>query len=670
LLIIDMRLMKANRILRKLYRRATAKNVFKMLMKTAVFFSIFSFIFLNFSIITTGIILTVFVLFTGKSETVEIFIKTLPRDLIAAYRLAKFSFLNKRNTKHNLTIPKLFSQKVHAHPLKLALQQEDVKWTYKMLDDYSNAFANYFRKQGISAGDTVSIFVDNRPEYVAIWLGLSKIGAISALINYNLRKDSLLHCIQVSNSKAVIAVARLKDAVREVMGKLDQDVKYYSLVDDVNSEGFTDDFICIDNVVNSESHMPPPDVDARYSDKLMYIYTSGTTGVPKAAVISHSRFYCLATLSHLMLGYKQNDKIYCILPLYHSNGGIVGIGQTLLHGIPCYIRTKFSASRFWTDCLRYDCTVFLYIGEICRYLLAQPERKSDKDHNIRVCSGNGLRPEIWEEFVKRFNIGKVAELYGSTEGNANMMNIMNVTGSCGFTSVIAPSFFPLVLVKVDEEMNFIKDSNGFCIKCEPGEQGMMIGQIKSGNASREFDGYANKQATNSKIMYNVFQDGDKWFLSGDVLVQDKYGNMYFKDRTGDTFRWKGENVSTAECEAELSKIHDNKFTVAVYGVSIPGTDGKAGMATVEDEGDQLDLSEFYLGAAKVLPSYARPIFVRIVKKIDMTGTHKLAKSRLRREGFDINSIDDPVYVVDHANKTYKLLDSSYYNEILAGSTRL
>jgi len=646
--------------------------VTKMLKKIAAYFGAVILIqfLITSNIVFTGILLSVIILFTDGVDTIQIFLKTLPRDLRAIYVLKKFAFLHARNNKRKKTVPIIFDEKFRLHPQKLALQQEDRQWTFKDLYDYSNAFGNYFHRQGILHGDTVTIMVDNRLEYVALWLGLARIGATSALINFNLRKDALAHCVNVSNSKAIIVVGSLKSAVDEVKSELSDDLKYYTICDDDKSDGESC-YTNIDEVMRSGLRLPPPvPKNATYNDKLLFIYTSGTTGLPKAALISHARYFYLATMSHLMLNYKKTDSVYCTLPLYHSNGGIVGIGQCLLHGIPVTIRSKFSASRFWTECKKYNCTVFLYIGEICRYLLAQPPRASDRDHYVRCGTGNGLRPEIWKEFVDRFNVGKIAELYGATEGNANMMNITNVTGSCGFVSVIAPSFYPLSLVEVDEEKELIRDKKGLCVKCKIGTPGMLVGKIVKGNSSREFEGYADKKATAKKIAYGVFEEGDSFFLTGDVLVQDKYGNMYFKDRTGDTFRWKGENVSTAECEAELAKVLDNQFTVAVYGVSIPGTDGKAGMACIEDPEKQVALEKLYEGVCKVLPSYARPIFLRRTNELPMTGTHKLAKSKLKKEQYDVNELDDPVYMIDNKNATYKQVTPEMLEDIRSGKVRV
>uniref|UniRef100_F7B684 Very long-chain fatty acid transport protein n=1 Tax=Ciona intestinalis TaxID=7719 RepID=F7B684_CIOIN len=606
----------------------------------------------------------------GGWEFLSVFRKTIKRDLKAAKALIQFKFLLNKNVKHNRTINRIFDDVMRRHPRKVAVQWEDVSWSFHDLYEYSNAVGNYFHKQGFKHGDVVAIFADNRPEYIALWLGLAKIGVTAALINYNLRKDALAHCINISLCKGVVYVGHLGDALGEVHSELKTDLKYYVMCGDEGKNALHES-INIDPVFKTESRLQPPEpANASYFDKLMFIYTSGTTGLPKAAVISHSRFYYMCTMSNLLVGYNSNDNVYCSLPLYHSNGGIVGLGQMLCHGIGFTIRSKFSASRFWTDCKRYNCTVILYIGEICRYLLAQPVKVSDRDHNVRIASGNGLRPEIWTQFVERFNIGRVAEFYGATEGNANLMNTENVTGSCGFISVIAPTIYPVTLLKVDEDQELVRDKNGLCIKCKPGEYGMLVGKIIKQSLTQRFDGYADKEASKKKVAYDVLQKGDSVFMTGDVLTMDKYGNMYFKDRTGDTFRWKGENVSTAECEAELGKVLGNQHTVAVYGVTIPGTDGKAGMAAVLDVDDTVDLEQLYDGVVRAFATYARPLFVRKVKHMEITGTHKIKKVALRKEGYNVNEISDPLFFLDAAQKKYVTLDGALYAKILDGGVRV
>lgn len=376
------------------------------------------------------------------------------------------------------------------------------------------------------------------------------------------------------------------------------------------------------------------------------------------------------TATYRMLGLRaDSDILYNPIPLYHMSGGLVGTGCALTKGIPSVLRSKFSVSAYWADCIKYKCTLAQYIGEMCRYLLKAPPRPEDKAHSVRLMVGNGMRPQIWQEFVDRFKIEQITEVYGSSEGNANIVNVDNQVGAVGFVPSILPkSLHPVALIRVNPETcEPIRGKDGFCIRTEIGEPGMLIGMIKPGNASREFNGYLDKEASQKKIVENVFSKGDKAFLSGDILVQDEFGYFYFKDRTGDTFRWKGENVATAEVEGVISNVVGYR-DATVYGVQIPGVEGKAGMAAIVDPDSLLDFKALAEGLDKALPSYARPIFLRIVKELEMTSTFKLKKISLQKEGFDPNKIQDKVYF--RTDKEYVEVTPELYQKIISGSTKL
>jgi solute carrier family 27 fatty acid transporter 1/4 len=331
------------------------------------------------------------------------------------------------------------------------------------------------------------------------------------------------------------------------------------------------------------------------------------------------------------------------MPLYHSASGMLGLGQALLSGTTVVIRKKFSASNFWSDCIKYNVTVAQYIGEICRYLLAQPEKPEDKGHKVRAMIGNGLRVDIWQQFVDRFKIKNICELYGSTEGNANLINFDGKVGAVGFLPRLVDFLSPMKLVKVNREGEPIRDpKTGLLICCKPNEPGEFVSVIYKGHPARDFEGYADASSVRKKIVHDVFRKGDSAFRSGDVLVRDELGYFYFKDRQGDTFRWKGENVSTTEVEGVISKIC-NLTDAAVYGVQIPGADGRVGMAAIADPDGILDLDMLATQIIKQLPSYARPLFIRIKTHIDMTGTHKMKKTDLQEEAYDLSKVKDPLY---------------------------
>jgi len=605
---------------------------------------------------------------TGGWRFIYIVIVTIPRDLKGLMFLLDVYPKMRKYQKNNDDAVSLFQQNVKKHPDKVAMVTVDERsWTYREVDEYSNRVANYFYEQGFRKGDVVAIFMESRPEFVMMWLGLAKIGCVSALINFNLRLETLYHCIEVSKSRALIFGSELAQAVHDIRPKLPANTALYyqgsDVVDNLPSQP-------LDAALSKASTLPPPkDHKVAFNDKLFYVYTSGTTGLPKAAIIIHSRFFYMSHSIFYFFDLRHDDVIYDCLPLYHTAGGILGVGNCLLKGCTLVIRKKFSATRYWDDCIKYNCTVGQYIGEICRYLLAQPSKPQDRQHKVRVMFGNGIRPQIWTEFKERFNIQRIGELYGATEGNANIINPDNTPGAIGFNTRLLPWIYPVQLIKVDQASGeLLRNKNGLCMRCGPGEPGELVGKIVAGNPMREFDGYASAEATKKKIGYDIFKKGDKYFLTGDILEMDEYGYMYFRDRTGDTFRWKGENVSTSEVEAVVSSVIQLNDAV-VYGVEIPGTEGRAGMAVIVDELHQADLKKLYQELQKSLPVYARPVFLRYVEKLEMTGTFKLKKVDYQKEGFNPNVIKDKLYYLDSKLGQYSLLDKQAYENINSGQIR-
>lgn len=545
---------------------------------------------------------------------------------------------------------------------------EEEVWTFKDVDDASNKVANFFTAQGLKKGDSVALYMENRPEYVCMWLGLCKVGVIPALINFNLRLQSLKHSIEVAESKAIIYGHELASAIQEIIDMGIAPLPLYS--SGHGKEQMLPNAIDLDAELQKTSAGPAtPSSPINFSDKLLYIFTSGTTGLPKAAVVKHSRFLFFTMGIHYFIGVSNDEIIYDPLPLYHTAGGMIGVGQALIHGCTAVIRRKFSATAYFKDCAKYKCTAAQYIGEICRYLLCQAPSPDDTKHKVKLMFGNGLRPQIWESFAKRFNIKTISEFYGATEGNCNIININNHVGAVGFISMIAPFIYPVTLIRVDEETGEpIRDhKTGLVLRCKPNEPGELVGKIVDNHPVREFDGYADSTSTTKKIVRNVFRKGDAAFRTGDVLVMDEFGYFFFKDRTGDTFRWKGENCSTAEVEAVVSNVCGLKDAV-VYGVEIPGSDGRAGMAAILDPDESLDLEALAAGVTKSLPAYARPLFIRIVKQIDMTGTYKMKKVDLQKEGFDGTKISDKILFFSGGK--YIPVDNELYSKISSGQMRL
>lgn len=624
--------------------------------------------YLGLPVVVFPALLFVAFLASGGRNFPKVFFRTILRDLSGICRFAKVIFYTRLYARNNKTVPDIFRLTVSKHPHKVALKLEQKTWTFQEVEEYSNRIANYFKSQGYQKGDVVALILESCPEFVCIWLGLAKLGVITAQINTNLRLDSLWHCISVANAKGIIFGTNFSGALKEIQTRIPDIVQIYSLggtssalVSAVNLDA---------KLKESSPAIPVVSHSKSIADKLLYIYTSGTTGLPKAAVITNARYFRMAYGANCALGIRNDDIVYSSLPLYHSAGGIVGVGQCLIGGCTIVLRCKFSASHFWDDCVESKATVVQYIGEICRYLLAQPHRPSEKQHSVRLALGNGLRPQIWEEFQSRFGIKQIGEFYGSTEGTASIINIDSKTGACGFVSEIAPAVYPVVIFKVDPETGeLVRGADGLGVRTKPGEVGQIVGKSIRGDPSNRFEGYLNPVETSKKIAHDVFCKGDSAFLSGDLVVRDELGYIYFHDRTGDTFRWRGENVSTAEVEALISKVLGLR-DVIVYGVLVPDCEGRAGMAAIVDPDNKIDLVALIDSLRKLLPSYACPVFLRIVHNVDMTGTFKLQKNKLRKEGFDIGVIEDQLFYFDSKEKMYLALDEIKYEQIIRGEIRM
>lgn len=616
-------------------------------------------------------------LITGTRPTVVYAnVITLRRDVTAAVRFLRLSFILYIWEKKGLTVPMVFRNIVKKHPYKMAFTMDDTQLAFQDVEDFSNKIASYFKSKGFVRGDTIALLMETRVQYPPIWLGLSKIGVVGALINWNLRKETLLHSINVANSKGIIVGSELVEAlndIRNAEGVKGIPVFQYCDMEEKeeNNPSLMEGAIDLEEELREHvtTDVTGDILKGSPKDKMVYIYTSGTTGLPKAAVITHLRYMFMCLGSSLMLGISEDDIIYNPLPLYHTAGGMLGVGNVFIRGISMIFRKRFSASNFWADCVKYNCTVAQYIGELCRYLLSVPPKPLDTRHNIRMMFGNGLRPQIWSQFVSRFNIEQIGELYGSTEGNSNLVNNDNQIGAIGFVPLAAGKLYPVALIKCDEDTGDpIRDESGRCIRCLPGEPGVFIGKINPKRAINSFSGYADKKASEKKIIRDVFKVGDMYFNSGDILVGDILGYFYFKDRTGDTYRWRGENVATSEVEAVISNVLGLKDCV-VYGVEVPHVEGKAGMAAIVDPNKTVDMDHFSIGIRGSLPPFARPIFIRVLKELPMTGTFKLKKRDLQNEGFDINKIKDPLYFLN-SDGTYREFSQKDFDDVMNGRARL
>jgi fatty-acyl-CoA synthase len=549
-------------------------------------------------------------------------------------------------------------------PTAAAIYFEDKTYTYADYDRAANRYARWAQSQGLKKGDVVALLMENRPEFLFAWTGLVKIGVVAALINTNLKEKALAHSITVAEARHLILGAELADHFATSLDDLTAPIKVWT------TGGIVQGTENLDTALAAQSpDALPADTRAGMTaaDKCFYIYTSGTTGMPKAAVMSHLRIQNMMLSFAAAMNSTARDRMYVVLPLYHSAGGVCAVGSTLTSGGSVIIRRKFSATQFWDDCVKYRATQFEYIGELCRYLLNSPPNKLERKHNLRVIMGNGLRPEIWAAFKARFRIPKIIEFYGATEGNVALVNVDGKIGAVGRIPWYFRRILPTRLVRFDvAHEQPIRGPDGFCVECKPGEIGEAIGRIDPERG--RFEGYTKSTETEKKILRDVFAKGDAWFRTGDLLKQDTAGYYFFIDRIGDTFRWKGENVSTNEVAEALSVFQGVK-EANVYGVAVPGTDGRAGMAALVVEGGKLDLDAFKAHVEKNLPSYSRPIFLRLQPEIEVTGTFKHRKVELVKEGFDPNLIKEPLFFMEPVHAKYVPLTPDLYARIKAGELR-
>jgi len=549
-----------------------------------------------------------------------------------------------------------------------ALMSDREQLSYRELSAQANRYARWALDQGVRKGDTVCLLMSGRPEFLAVWIGITRIGGVTALLNTNLVDSGLAYCINVVEPKHIVVEAQMFKSFESARAHLAGDAKIW-LHGDADA-----DLPRIDRAVAALSgkDLAPSDRPAlTIEDRALYIYTSGTTGLPKAANLNHYRVMLATHAFAGVMNTRASDRMYDCLPLYHTVGGLLATGAPLLRGGSVVIRDRFSAHEFWHDIARWECTCFQYIGELCRYLLHAPAQPEEHSHRLRFACGNGLRSDVWKQFQQRFRIPQIIEFYGATEGNVTLFNFDGKEGAVGRLPWWLAHRFAIKIVRFDAERQLPeRDERGFCIECAVDEVGEVIGKILSdpSQPGARFEGYASQSETEHKILRDVFEKGDVWFRTGDLMRKDKRGYFYFVDRLGDTFRWKGENVSTTEVELVLDQF-DGILEANVYGVAIEGRDGRAGMAAVAAK-DNLDLAALHGHLARRLPDYARPAFLRIRRDIDVTSTFKQKKLLLVQEGFDPACSGDPIYFNDPRRQAFVRMDGELYRDINAGKTRI
>ena len=543
-----------------------------------------------------------------------------------------------------------------------ALLSKSENLSYRQLAERARRFSRWALACGVEKGEVVGLMARNRPEYVAAWLGLTRIGATVALISPQLRDQSLAHSAVQARCRRIIADAEFEEALIEAVGRLDQRPDILLLGQGTRAT------LNLASLLEAQEPGPldPAGLPAvRLEDQALLIYTSGTTGLPKAARISHLRIILWSRWFAGLLNASPADRLYNCLPMHHSVGGVVAVGSMLVAGASVAIAERFSATGFWDDVTHWDCTLFQYIGDICRYLAATPEHPLERSHRLRMASGNGLSADIWIGFQNRFAIPRILEFYAATEGVFSLFNVEGRPGAVGRVPPFLSHRFPAVIVRQDMDRGEpLRDSQGRCVRCEPGEIGQALGRI---TGEVRFEGYMNNEDTEKKILRDVFERGDAFFATGDLMRRDHDGFIYFMDRIGDTFRWKGENVSTQEVAHALTEF-PGVHAACVYGVVVPHTEGRAGMAALVADSN-LDMAKLYSYVAQRLPSYARPLFVRLVQELETTETFKAKTRTLIEEAFDPARCGEQLYFDDRPAATFMQLSSDHFARIASGAIR-
>ncbi|AQT79065.1 long-chain-acyl-CoA synthetase [Mycolicibacterium litorale] len=547
------------------------------------------------------------------------------------------------------SIGKVFQDRAARYGDRVFIRFGDEKVTYRQANETANRYAAVLADNGVGRGDVVGIMLRNSPNAVLMMLAAVKCGAVAGMLNYHQRGDVLSHSIGLLDATIVIAESDLIDPIKDSGAE----VAKLTTIEDF-----------VEQAEGKPTDNPKSASEVQAKDTAFYIFTSGTTGHPKASVMTHHRWLrALTVFGGLGLRLKSDDTLYCPLPLYHNNALTVAVSSVINAGGTLALGKSFSASRFWDDVIKMEATAFIYIGEVCRYLLNQPPKDSDRAHKVRVITGNGLRPEIWDEFTKRFGIGRVAEFYAASEGNTAFINIFNIPKTTGISPL------PLAYVEYDPESGDpVRDENGRVRKVASGKPGLLLSPV---NKLSPFDGYTDKAASEKKLVRNAFKEGDVWFNTGDVMSPQGMGHAAFSDRLGDTFRWKGENVATTQVEAALSE-DKNIEEATVFGVEVPDTGGRAGMAAIKlREGVEFDGKALADTVYANLPSYAAPLFIRIVESLETTSTFKSRKVDLRNQGYgadgsDGGEIKDPLYVLASKEEGYVPFYPEYPEEVAAG----
>ncbi len=558
------------------------------------------------------------------------------------------------------SIGTILEHQAQSIPDKDCLLFEGQRWTYRDFNAWANRIADVLRQQGARPGDTVGLLFENCPALLACVAAVAKLGAVAGMLNSNQRGAALKHSIDIIKPQLMVIGDGCQSALHTACPKQPASVPWLW----AGIEPLPRGFISLPAACETASTDDPASTGGiPASAPCYFIFTSGTTGMPKASVMTHLRWLRSGYgMGQAAMRLRADDVFYCPLPFHHNNALTLCWSAVLTSGATLAMARKFSASGFWRDIRATRATAFVYIGELCRYLLNQPPGKHDRDHRVRVVIGNGLRPEIWDEFQQRFGIGHICEFYGSSEGNLVFINAFGLPRTAGFTPM------PYAIVAFDTENECpLRDGRGFMHRVAVGEAGLLITEVSAANP---FDGYTDAQATEAKLLHDVFKKGDVWINSGDLVRSQGLRHIAFVDRVGDTFRWKGENVATTEVERAIGAV-EGVAQASVYGVAVAHSDGRAGMAAiVMQPGVAFDGAAMARQLHQALPGYAVPLLLRIVKTQETTGTFKLRKVELKQQGFDPTAISEPLFILLERDKGYRALTAEIHRQIVSGKARL
>ncbi len=537
--------------------------------------------------------------------------RALPGMAVRAPQMARNALGLLVKSQDRASIGLFFQRAARRHPDRPFLKFEGRVYTWGEANAEVNRYAHVLAERGVGRGDVVGVLMTNRPETLFTALATVKLGATVGLLNHNQRDTVLAHSFGLLNSVVDVVGEECREALDSLAEPRPAVLWSQRLAEAART---------------ADTANPAATAEVTAGERAFLIFTSGTTGMPKASVMTHLRWTkSMAGLGGLGVRLRGDDTMYCCLPLYHNNALTVALSSVVSAGACLALGRHFSASRFWDECIAAEATAFIYIGEFCRYLLNQPRKSTDRSHRVAIAVGNGLRPELWDEFRDRFGIRRIVEFYGASEGNVAFINAFGVDRTAGFTPL------PFAIVDYDDETGRARRGpDGKLRKVRPGGVGLLLAKV---TGRSPFDGYTDAAATESKLVRDGFSDGDCWFDTGDLVRDQGYRHIAFVDRLGDTFRWKGENVATTEVEGAFDGL-DAVSQAVVYGVGIPGTDGKAGMAAVTlAEDAKFDGHQVAAHLYDRLPGYAVPLFIRVVGELEQTSTFKSRKVDLRKQGY-------------------------------------